>query len=139
MLEGDYFMQGLISFFIAHVLYIVSFYFWAGFLLTPWMLGLFVFYVVVMGYLILPYTGGLKIPVLAYMGIIMVMGWQGGEIGFSSQSSSALFGACGVLLFMMSDSILAYNKFRNELGHAKYTILGTYFPAQLLLSLSLMP
>jgi alkenylglycerophosphocholine hydrolase len=48
---------------------------------------------------------------------------------------SAAAGA-GALLFVASDSALAWNRFRGEFRGAQIFILGTYFAAQWLIALS---
>jgi uncharacterized membrane protein YhhN len=43
----------------------------------------------------------------------------------------------GAVLFLVSDSVLAYNRFARKMPGARTVILGTYFPAQLLIALSI--
>ena len=48
-----------------------------------------------------------------------------------------LLAFAGAVLFLISDSVLAYDRFARKIGPAQIIILGTYFPAQLLISLSI--
>jgi uncharacterized membrane protein YhhN len=40
------------------------------------------------------------------------------------------------VLFLISDSVLAYDRFGKKFGLARILVLATYFPAQLLIALS---
>jgi uncharacterized membrane protein YhhN len=48
-----------------------------------------------------------------------------------------LLAFAGAILFLISDSVLAYDRFAKKLSPAQAIILGTYFPAQLLIALSI--
>lgn len=72
----------------------------------------------------------LRIAVLAYMGIISLM------VG-SALASGSFFAAVGALLFLASDSIIAWNKFVQPLSWAQPTIMVTYHLGQLGLVLAL--
>ena len=47
------------------------------------------------------------------------------------------FLACGASLFLLSDALLAWNRFRVEFKSAQLLVLGTYYAAQWALVLSL--
>jgi len=128
--NGLYFIFGLISFLIAHILYILTFRktshnfqartftYATGFLL--------VVYGVLLLMLLWPGLGELKIPVTVYTVVIMTMGFTAlfrKAIG----SSHVLIGA---MLFIASDSLLAINKFDSPLFGARLLIMATYILAQ---------
>ena len=46
------------------------------------------------------------------------------------------FNALGAALFVLSDSLLAWNRFRNPFPAAQALIHATYFPAQWLIAIS---
>ena len=48
-----------------------------------------------------------------------------------------LFAACGVILFLISDALLAWNRFQMKFKSAQFLILGTYYVAQWTLAMSL--
>ena len=48
-----------------------------------------------------------------------------------------LFAACGAILFLISDALLAWNRFRMKFKSAQFLILGTYYVAQWALAMSL--
>ena len=49
-----------------------------------------------------------------------------------------LAGAIGAALFVGSDSVLAYQRFREPLEHGRWLVLGTYFAAQCGIALSVV-
>ena len=48
-----------------------------------------------------------------------------------------LFAACGAILFLISDALLAWNRFRMKFKSSQFLILGTYYVAQCALAMSL--
>ena len=56
--------------------------------------------------------------------------------GVYEQAGGGASAFAGALLFVASDSALAWNRFRGGFAGAQALILGTYFPAQLLIALS---
>jgi len=48
-----------------------------------------------------------------------------------------LFAACGAILFLISDALLAWNRVRMKFKSAQFLILGTYYVAQWALAMSL--
>jgi alkylglycerol monooxygenase len=75
----------------------------------------------------------LKIPVAIYVLVIALMGAQ--ALGRASvlQTSESRWVGVGAVLFMCSDSLLAWNKFVSPLPLSQLWVLGTYFAAQLLM------
>lgn len=70
--------------------------------------------------------GALRGAVVAYMLVIGVM------VG-SAIASGSLIAAAGALLFMISDSMIAWNRFVAPFGGARVAIIVTYHIGQLLL------
>lgn len=135
MVPKDRFLTGLGAFFLAHVAYTIAF---LGRLDTPVFLpylpfgfaGLFV--VVILW----RHLDGLRIPVIAYAVAIAVMAGSAWAVAMTIGSVSAWTAAVGTLLFLFSDVVLALNRFVGEIRSADALIVWTYFPAQLLLALS---
>jgi uncharacterized membrane protein YhhN len=76
-----------------------------------------------------PNLGALKIPVIIYALALMVMVLQSVyRFGFTSLQSFWNVVA-GALLFMLSDSILAINKFYQPLANADVLVIATYMAA----------
>ena len=136
--DGIYFIVGLSCFLTTHILYI--FYFlkiWSAeksfFRQYPFLLWLVGIYGAGLLYLLWPYLGELKIPVSVYAVIIcsmLIMAlWQLKRIPWNIAGYFIL----GAGLFVISDSILAINKFRQPLPFAGILIMATYVAAQVMI------
>ncbi|WP_305815963.1 lysoplasmalogenase [Photobacterium leiognathi] len=130
MLPQDRFIAGLISFFLAHVVYSVAFVSqWQGHV-GWWLLALCIAVGVVVFLLLLPYLGKLQIPVALYMGVIILMAYTAGQFWLLSHSQAALLAMVGAVLFVLSDLTLAINRFKQEFTASTAIIMSTYFIAQ---------
>lgn len=131
-----YFIFGLVGFLIAHILFIVLFIkqksegsytknwrFWLGFVIVLVYLGS-------MLSLLFPKLGDLKIPVSVYAFTISVMLVMAIKGYFSWQKPMNLLILIGAVFFVISDSILAINKFYNPILNANFIIMFTYIVAQ---------
>ena len=56
---------------------------------------------------------------------------------FKIAKQKTLFAARGAILFLISDAMLAWNRFRMKFKSAQFLILGTYYVAQWALAMSL--
>jgi len=83
-----------------------------------------------------PHLGKMKLPVLVYMVVILVMAWQAWERWHQTGQSAALLAFLGAVLFCISDSALAVNRFRGSYKMARLLTLSTYFAAQWLIARS---
>ena len=125
----NYFLLGLSSFLLAHVFYIVLFVPQAKFSFLP----IVAFGVVTAGYLTFLYphiASDFRIPVIAYCVVITLMG-----IVAASRNKSASYGyiLAGAILFIISDSLIAYNKFYTALENDALLVMTTYGAAQFLI------
>ena len=83
--------------------------------------------------ILFPYLGEMKIPVMIYALVITVMAMQAlFRYGFTTSKSFTLI-FTGALFFMLSDSLLAINKFMKPLPLASLAIMTTYIMAQYLI------
>ena len=139
MLPKDRFLFGLVSFLIAHVIYIGAFTSGSGLSCTVWIIGIVLAIGIIMAVLLLPYTGRMKLPVLFYMFIILVMAWQAWERFHANGRTNSLLAAAGATLFVLSDSLLAWNRFRRPFRSAEAIKLVAYFAAQWLIAISIRP
>jgi uncharacterized membrane protein YhhN len=144
LLQADaeiFFILGLASFLVGHLLYILAYreLRWMDTsrgLLMPQKLRVS-FPVALAGTgliaVLLPTLGGLLVPVIAYaivlMGMVMASFFRYGR----STRESFIFIAAGALLFMISDSILAINKFHTPFELAGPLIMLTYILGQFLI------
>ena len=135
MLPRDRFVAGLVSFLLAHCCYLVAFTS-DGFRWTLWPLALaLVVGVAVLGALWFR-LGDYRWPVLVYMLVIVAMVWQAAARWDGLRTTAAGLAALGAALFVLSDSVLAWNRFGRSFRAAQAVVLSTYFAAQWLIALS---
>jgi uncharacterized membrane protein YhhN len=132
-----YFMLGLVSFLIAHLIYSVVF-------LRRWNKSASITFWLVVVVLVLHGTvlllllkeglGDLLIPVIVYVTAILLMAITafGRKKMVPSESFKLVF--LGALFFIASDSILAINKFLSAVPYAHILVMGTYATAQYLIT-----
>jgi alkylglycerol monooxygenase len=139
MLPYDLFLFGLIAFAVAQVAYTAAFVTGGGYYSNARSAVPFLLFGVFMAAFL--WSGleadGMLIPALAYLIIILVMAWQGFGHWRQTLETRSMLAFIGVLLFVASDSFLAVNRFVVDLGDlAPILVLGTYYPAQLLIGQS---
>lgn len=137
MLPRDRFVAGLASFLVAHLLYVAAFAPRPPTLAAPLVLALLVVYGAVLLRALWPRLGGLRAPVAIYALALLVMAWQAAERWVALDATPALLAALGAGLFVVSDSVLAWERFRGRLAYGQAVMLGTYFAAQWLIALSI--
>lgn len=136
LINPQNFVFGLASFLIAHLCYIAAFLKASEkelklLSLTAFSIGA--------GMLWLIYGGvpdDLKIPVMFYALAISAMLAAAFNFYLTKNAPKAVFALSGAFLFVVSDSALAFNKFRGEFLLAKLVILAAYFIAQWLIARS---
>ena len=133
MLPSDRFVAGLVAFLMAHLFYIAAFVSEIS-ALTWWPLVPVVIYGIVVYTILAPSLGKLKLPVLAYIVVITIMAWLAWERWSQTGQSGALLASVGAVLFVISDTILALNRFRGAFKPARALNLTTYFAAQWLIA-----
>lgn len=121
-----YFLLGVAAFLIAHVLYIVTFgrrlrYSNRSALLA----AVVVAWCAAVGSVVFPHLGTLGAPVAAYMAVITTMGLAA---AFSRGTGIALF--AGAFSFIVSDSMLAIDRFVTQFDYAPYAVMITYYFGQ---------
>lgn len=131
--QKRFFVHGLMSFLLGHFCYIAAF--WT---LPNLPSGIFyLFYVAFFLAILWKNLGKLKIPVIIYAGTIAAMSWLALSLYLESGDGKTLFAFLGSAFFLVSDSLLAYNKFKTSFSFAQPLILSTYFLAQWLIALSI--
>ena len=136
MLPDDRFIAGLVSFLAAHVLYIAAFIVESDRALSFWTLIPFLIYGCMMLRLLWPHLGKLRAPVVVYMLTILAMGWAAAGRRMLTAQEGSLLAFLGALFFIVSDSVLAVDRFKGRFRSAQLVILTTYFAAQWLIALS---
>ena len=134
-LQTGLFIPGLISFLLAHVCYVALFRFDVTWFADRRAL-LLVAAIGAAMYAFL-WTHGLpaalRLPVAAYVGVIALMAAQAWGRYRQLRSRAALLTALGASFFMLSDSILAINRFVQPLPWSSVSVLGSYYAAQALI------
>lgn len=138
MLPQDRFIPGLISFLIAHIFYIIAFAIEGDLPIVIWVAVPLLIFGAGMVAILLPTLGEMKIPVMVYMLVILTMGWMAIGRWLDTEQTGTWLAALGATLFMASDAVLAYDRFKQPFRLARVAILGTYFSAQWLIALSIM-
>jgi uncharacterized membrane protein YhhN len=137
MMPGDLFVPGLVAFLVAHICYTYAFTRDRGFsavLATGVPLVL-----LGAGLLVVLWDGlgPLKVPVIAYVGVILTMAWQAVERWRLGSHAGARLAGIGALCFIASDAALGIARFRGDFHASAAVILGTYYVAQFLIARSI--
>ena len=137
MLPRDRFVAGLASFLLAHLCYLRAFSievpFGAGLLL--W-LPFFAAGGMVVALVWPGLKPALRGPVVVYVIVIAAMAGQATGRWYAAGSAVALAAAVGAGLFVVSDAVLAIDRFRWPFRAARAVTLTTYWAAQLLIAIS---
>lgn len=140
----DFFMFGLIAFLIGHLFYAVAFSLKDRMgsgnrpPLAPVRVVPFILFAIPTMLVLWPNLGAMAIPVLVYMLVILSMGWRASaRVGFATENKSAQWAGCiGAISFILSDTIIAMNKFHEPIEGERYLIMITYWAGQLLIARS---
>lgn len=142
MLPGDYFLAGLVCFLITHCVYIYALCRKARFGEHKLVLVVFAaLSIAIIAGLWTSIPSAMKIPVVIYASAIGLMGAQAFSRALSTAPEtivhySAWLAAVGGLFFMLSDTLLAFNRFHSPIPLSGLWVLGTYYAAQFLFARS---
>jgi uncharacterized membrane protein YhhN len=135
-----FFMAGLGAFLIAHLLYIAAYVRSVSgapgeaFLRRqPGGLLLFLLLFAVLYGLLYPGLGSMRIPVFIYTATILLMAIFALNRKQRVPKASFVPVFVGALLFVLSDSLLAFNKFLVPIPYAGVLVMSTYIAAQVLI------
>jgi len=136
LLVESYFIGGLVAFLIAHLCFACSFISLDGF--KKYLVPLIFLLVFGVTYYSILYDSlkGLKIPVLVYFVIIILMSWQGISLRIWKDHRSFTMIAIAVVLFLISDSVLAWSKFKSSFQLSGVLVLATYWSSIFLIAVS---
>ena len=139
MLPG-FFIPGLVSFLVAHLFYIALFKQGVGWFPSGRALAITLgFGGAMYAFLYNGLNPVLKIAVAAYVVVIALMAAQAIGRAVLVRDKSAVAVAIGAAFFMLSDSMLATNKFAFEFPMAQFWVLATYYVAQALIACNAAP
>lgn len=134
---GSFFIYGLIAFLLAHICYIAYFYRIRKLnginTFKPLASLLILAYMTVFYLTIYPFLGPLKIPVLIYAVIITLMLLTSIHAFKLRTQIYGVITVAGALIFAVSDSTLAINRFVLPFAYAPFFIMLTYGVAQFLI------
>ena len=137
-LNSSFFIFGLVAFLIAHIFYIL---FYEFVIRLEGLKRNYLFFIPVLIYyacliyILSPHLGEMKLPVRIYGAVISYMLIQALHTSGIKNKEAAWFMITGAVLFIISDSILAINKFYEPLQYSGIAIMLTYGIAQLLITL----
>jgi len=137
--NDSYFIYGLASFLLCHLFYTSAFY--LDFKSAPELdkkgarISILICAVVVISYyfFLRAHLGPMKLPVMVYMLVISMMVMMASFRNQRVNSSSFKLILFGAMFFVLSDAILAYNKFVQPIDFADTWIMATYMIAQYLI------
>jgi len=136
LLKEAYFIWGLVAFLLAHLCFSLSFISLGGFKL--YFIPLILLLLFGISYYWMIYNGlqGLKIPVLIYFIVILFMGWQGISLRVWKNELPYKLIFVAVLLFITSDTLLGWAKFKSPFPWDGVLILATYWISIFLIALA---
>ncbi len=132
---SGFFIYGLVCFLTTHIFYIAYFLHIqpAGHSLLkkqPVLALLVIGYGIALVWFLFPHLGSLKIPVMIYAGVICLMLLCSLHAYLKVNKPAANAYLTGALAFVLSDSLLAINKFYQPFAYAGALIILTYCAAQ---------
>jgi uncharacterized membrane protein YhhN len=135
LIWDNMFIFGLVAFLIAHLFYIIAYHQTGAAKgeLRPLDIIKFLLLGSILIWLIYPGLGSMMLPVLVYALVLLGMGiWAHKRRGSTSANSFTLV-SIGVVLFVISDGMIAVNKFAFEIPAERILIMSTYMTAQYLI------
>ena len=138
MLESKnalFFIVGLVCFLTTHIFYIIYFLRIQSQQISllkrqPLLILLVVGYGFFLVWLLFPHLGELKLPVIIYAAVICTMLLCSLHVFTKVKSPDNFFYLVGAIAFVLSDSLLAFNKFYQPFSYAGIFIMLTYCAAQ---------
>lgn len=124
------FAAGLVAFLSAHILYIKAFLSRSR-ELRPALALPFAAWGGLAFFTLAPGLGAMRLPVAIYTLAITVMGWRATALlGAPASTGEPMRTAAGAILFLLSDTLLAFNRFHEPIEGAGYGIILLYWAGQ---------
>lgn len=137
MLPRDRFVAGLASFLAAHLAYIAAFQAGAAIPIDLQLLLPLGVVAATLLWWLWAGLGRLRVPVVLYTATIVVMVWRAWARSRAIPTVGPALAAAGAVLFLVSDSLLAIDRFRPSFHGARAAVQTTYVLAQALIALSI--
>jgi len=135
--EKTMFLPGLIAFLLAHFCYVAAFYQLPNGPNAIYSAIPFVIYFAIFMRILWYSLGAMKIPVIIYALTITMMGRFAMNRFLNLETIESALAFAGALIFIISDSFLAYDRFKKPILHKYIYVLSTYFLAQWLIAMSI--
>lgn len=135
--KSIFFLLGLSAFLIAQVFYIIFFH---NIRMKEYIRGnallllLVIVYYAILISILSPFLGDLRLPVRIYGVVLSFMLMLAMHTMFSKNKKAGLWMMVGAILFVASDSLLAFNKFYATFNYAGIIIMLSYGLAQLFIT-----
>ena len=133
------FLPGLVAFFAAHCCYIVAFT--PGAAVNGASVLAAIAIAVAAGMMLRrlwPHVTRLSVPVTIYAGALALMAWCAIARATAFHSTAAYAGAIGAISFLVSDSVLAIDRFARRFAGAHAVVMVTYYAAQVLIARAML-
>lgn len=137
--DAIFFLAGLGAFLVTQTLYTISFYKYEnenkGFIAQkPYWILPFLVYLGVLLYLLLPnIPSNFTAPIVIYALVISTMSVAACNLATKMETTNWKILFSGVLLFLISDSLIAVNKFLMPLPYEGFSVMFTYILGQFLI------
>jgi len=129
LLDDAYFIAGLASFLIGHLIFTYALFNLKGFQKKYGIFSVLLLIGLAYFMYLRPSLGEITIPVGIYILVIVLMNWQAISLYAIEKNKTFFIISIGAILFLISDSILAYDKFKEPFSLAGILILSTYWLA----------
>ena len=136
MLPQDLFVPGLLAFLFGHLCFLAAFLGDSRFAVRPrWLIAAWGYAAINLCLLWGSIGAALRLPVIVYVVVLSSMGGQAlARAGMFARRGDARRGgarraAIGAVLFMLSDSLLAWNRFHAAIPWSSLWVLSTYYLA----------
>ena len=135
LMMDDMFVAGLASFLVAHIFYIIAYQKTgaAKGKIKPLDLAAFALYGIALIWILYPGLGDMVVPVMAYALVLLTMGVWAHKRRGATVIASFRYVSAGVILFVISDSLIAVNKFAFDVPAERLLVMSTYMAAQFLI------
>lgn len=135
--SGSFFLAGLVAFLIAHIVYIIMNINFVNDqeskMKLQWQDAIFFLVGLLIFSIIKNDLGEMYIPTIVYTTVICIMGLSARKRWKKTEMKDFWWVMSGAVLFMVSDSILAINKFSFPFPQAGFLVMLTYLAGQYML------
>jgi uncharacterized membrane protein YhhN len=132
------FLAGMASFSIGHIVYLIGFGF-KPFGLKELVFCLFII-LAVFPSVVYPCLKGVMVPAVTFYSFLLLLGSWRALARFSLKDDEIpwrkIYAAVGTVLFVLSDTVLAVNKFCTPFSFARVIVMSLYYGAQCCIALS---